>query len=115
MRVLRDSREDRREEEARSSCGQDRPQTQDQRGFDAEMFRNAQAPRDAGVVRQVAVAPEGLRKAEKQGQRGGEQPVEAGGSEEGPVDEVVGNGIGVPPDSERDHGRERPDDEDQSV
>ncbi len=88
---------------------------EDQRALDAQVSGDAQSPLDVCVMREVAVAPEGLRKAEEQTQRGGEEAVEAGRPEEGPVDEVMGDGIGVPPDSEGDDGRERPDDEDQSV
>ena len=46
---------------------------------------------------------------------GGEQPVHPGRSEKGPVDEIVRDGVGVPPHSEGDDGRQRPQDEDASV
>ena len=63
-----------------------------------------QPPGDAGVVGQVPAAPDRLRDAEQHAQVEGEQRVQRPRAEERPVDEVVGDGVGVPPQPHGDDG-----------
>ena len=60
----------------------------------------------ATAVGQVAVAPERLRHAEQDAQIEAEQGVKPARPEERPVDEVVRDGVGVPPQT---HGDDRQD------
>ncbi len=57
----------------------------------------------------VTVAPESLGNPQHQAQVVREDPVQQAGPEERPVDEVMGDGIGVPPEPQCDQGCRRKD------
>ncbi|MNC90982.1 hypothetical protein D3C83_71560 [compost metagenome] len=54
-------------------------------------------------VQQVPIAPERLWHAEYERKKEGVRSVCRGRDEEGPVDEVVRDGVGVPPEANRNH------------
>ena len=62
-------------------------------------------PFAVGMVGEVAQAPEGLGEAEDEAEVEGENSVEPPRGKEGTVDEVVGDGVGAPPQGDRDQQR----------
>src|SRR2546425_6958514 len=98
-----------RYEKQRCQSQEGRPQPHDQREFNDQLVRPPPPPWLVGVMSQVPVAPEPLRQPEQQTQVGRKHQVQSPRPEKGNMNEVVRNGVRVPPESDRDkRDRRRP-------
>ena len=96
------ARQVRREKKRRRSRSQRRPEEHDEAGLQQHLSGESDATLVAGVMCEVAIAPERLRKSEQDAQRCSERLVREAMAEERPVDEVVRDRVRVPPDAEGD-------------
>jgi hypothetical protein len=89
------------EKQRRATCDR-RPQQEDERDLSGEIERQARRTPDAGVVGEMTNAPQRVRKPEQPAQIEREERVR---SEERPVNEIVRDRVGIPPERQRDDGR----------
>src|SRR5262249_14190542 len=90
----------------RRSRGQRRPEQQDEAGLQQHLSGESERTMVAGVMGEVTIAPERLRKSEEDAQRCRERPVRETMAEERAVDQVERDRVHVPPDAERDEEHE---------
>ena len=95
----------RQEHPRRDRCKRD-PQTDDEAEFSEKRRGESKAMPHAGVMAEVTALPQLLRDAEHETQPGGVSTVHPPRAEERPMDEVVRDRIGVPPQRDR-HERDR--------
>ena len=67
------------------------------------------------MMRQVARAPELLRKTEQETQINGNRRIDCARSEEGRVNKIVGDGVGIPPKTQGNEPNRRHPQEEEAV
>ena len=91
------------------------PERKDKACFPGKLSRPAPAPAPATVMREVAVPPKPLRNTQHQTFDGRENRVQTPGPEKGPVNEIVRDGVRVPPKADGDKRDRREPDQGQSM
>src|SRR6266516_4619811 len=91
------------------------PERKNQAGFPRKLPRPAPAPAPVAVMREMAVAPKSLRNSQHQTLQARENRVQSPGPEKGPMNEIMRDGVGVPPKADGDERDRRELDQGQSV
>src|SRR5206468_11620792 len=94
-------------EENRIAFAEHRPGGEDECNLKRELARDSECRCDAGVMREVAVAPYGLRDADNHAETRSAAEIHRT-AEERPMDERVRDRIGRPPDVQRNDHRKQP-------
>jgi hypothetical protein len=71
--------------------------------------------RNAGMMGQVQIAPQRLWNAQQRRKVPGEQTIGPAVAEKGAVNEIMGDGIRIPPHAQSDHRPHWPDHQNQTV
>jgi hypothetical protein len=88
------------QEKVRRQYHQGRPQREDEAGFPRELGRPTPAPRTLSVMGKVSVAPKPLGDSQQQTFKRRKCRVQALEPEKWPMNEMMCDGVGVPPQAE---------------
>ena len=91
-----------RKERPRRDRGPCDPEPDHERRLDRHGTRPSNGARGARVMREMPGPPQALRHAEDQAQEDRVDPVEGGRDKKRPVDEIVRDGVRIPPQPNRD-------------
>src|ERR1044071_7984928 len=103
------------EKKFRRKHKQESPQHQHESGFTSQLPRPSQAPAHVCMMGQMPVSPEPLRNSEQQSLEGGKAMIPKPLPEERQMNEVVRDGVAVPPKAESDQRNRGPAQQNHSV